>query len=556
MLVSKRIACPSCSKDRKKRNSKDCVVSQKPDGTEVFFCHHCGESGVYNQSPNPHPTPHQHREEQKMFKPQVVQDLDKDHVEFLKKRGISQKTAKVVGIFGAEKWFTRLNKKAKSIAFPYTKNGEMMAVKYRSLEGKDFTQDASGSTLLFNIDNIDKSKPLIFVEGEIDALTLIECGIDNVVSVPTGAPIKVSEGKVDPSEDKRFQYIWQSHEVIKECEKIIIATDNDTAGQALAEELARRIGKDKCHLVEFDGHKDFNEVLLKSGKDEVKKILDSAKPYPVEGLLSPADFLERLNNLRSNGTGKGKSTGYKTLDDIYTVVEGQLTVVTGYPSSGKSNFVDQLMVNLGSQHDWKFAVCSFENAPETHIARLMEIRQKKRFFEGKNQMNKDEYTEGFEWVNNHFIFLTHQSSEPSTIDSILERLKVAVARDGVRGAVIDPYNYIIMDKESSETESISNMLTRIQSFAKAYGCHIWFVAHPAKMQRYGNELPRPDGMAISGSMAWWAKADVGLTVHRQEKITEVICWKCRYRWVGKTGLVEMNYDTTTGSYTEIEDPFG
>ena len=86
----------------------------------------------------------------------------------------------------------------------------------------------------------------------------------------------------------------------------------------------------------------------------------------------------------------------------------------------------------------------------------------------------------------------------------------------LEGQVIDPYNYIIMDKESSETESISNMLTRIQSFAKAYGCHIWFVAHPAKMQRYGNELPRPDGMAISGSMAWWAKADVGLTVHRQE----------------------------------------
>ena len=91
-----------------------------------------------------------------------------------------------------------------------------------------------------------------------------------------------------------------------------------------------------------------------------------------------------------------------------------------------------------------------------------------------------------------------------------------------------------MEGDGSETEKISNMLTRVQSFAKSYGVHVWFVAHPAKMQRYGNDLPRPDGMSISGSMAWWAKADVGLTVHRQEENTEIICWKCRYRWVGKT----------------------
>ena len=127
---------------------------------------------------------------------------------------------------------------------------------------------------------------------------------------------------------------------------------------------------------------------------------------------------------------------------------------------------------------------------------------------------------------------------------------------GCRGIVIDPYNYIEMDRSFSETDSISQMLTKITRFAKAHDCHVWFVAHPAKMQRYGNELPRPDGMSISGSMAWWAKADVGITVHRQDNSTEIICWKCRYRWVGKTGLVELTYDTTSGRYKEITDPFG
>ena len=313
-----RVACPSCSATRKKQKSKDCVVTDKPDGTQVYYCHHCGDSGVFRQakdlSPSTqfkHSTPLHvvpNQQEEKMVSPQKM-ELDSEHIQYLESRGISSSTATESGVFGAEKWFARLNKKCKSIAFPYKQNGEILSVKYRSLEGKDFTQDSSGQSLLYNIDNIDKTQPLIFVEGEIDALTLLECGITNCVSVPTGAPIKVSEGRVDPSEDRRFQYIWQSHDVIKECPNIIIATDNDTAGKALAEELARRIGKDKCHLVDFGDYKDFNEVLLTEGKEKVQAMVDNSKPYPVEGLLAPIDFEERLNNLRTNGTGRDGTPG-------------------------------------------------------------------------------------------------------------------------------------------------------------------------------------------------------------------------------------------------------
>lgn len=99
------------------------------------------------------------------------------------------------------------------------------------------------------------------MEGEIDALTVMECGIENVVSVPSGAPIKVADGKVLPSEDKKFAYVWNAREIIESAPYIVLATDQDSAGQALAEELARRIGKDKCRIAKFD-KKDLNEVLL------------------------------------------------------------------------------------------------------------------------------------------------------------------------------------------------------------------------------------------------------------------------------------------------------
>jgi twinkle protein len=434
----------------------------------------------------------------------------------------------------------------------------LVAAKYRSIEDKDFTQDMGGAHDFFGIEHAVKGEPLVIVEGEMDYLTAVQVGIKNVVSVPAGAPVKVADGKVLPSEDKKFAFVWNAREIIDAAPYVVLATDQDTAGQALAEELARRIGKEKCRLAKFD-KKDLNEILMDDDptQDTIIEIINKAQAYPIKGISTAETYLDRINDLYAKGTGKGFSTGYPSLDEIYTVAAGQLTVVTGYPSMGKSNFVDQLMVNLARQHDWKFALCSFENQPEIHITRLMELYACKRFFEGKDQMTPAEKTDAFKWVQDHFLFLDSNGDEPNTLESILERAKVAVKRMGVRGLLIDPYNYIELERrDSTETEAISGMLTRVQKFCKAHDVHTWFVAHPSKMTRSGNEQPRPDGMSISGSMAWWAKTDCGITVHRGEgALVEIAVWKCRYRWVGTQGETTMLYNKTAGTYSECLDNF-
>ena len=546
--TTKRVQCPSCSSERKKYGSKDLAIHSTNDGWR-YFCHHCNIAGFV-------PFKTQRKTELNVIPLRKFEStkLQSQHYDFLKTRGISEQTADSMKLFPAEKYFQRLNRTTDSIGFPYFKNGQFISAKYRSIESKDFTQDSGGSHDFFGIDNIDLTKPVIIVEGEIDALTLMECGLTNVLSVPSGAPIKVSDGKVDASEDKRFSFVWNAFDMLSSVPYVTIATDTDTAGQALAEELARRIGKDKCRIAKFP-FKDLNEAFLADGADSVKQIIDNAEPYPVAGLSSASKFTDRLNDLWLKGTGKGVSTGYANVDEIYTVVQGQLTIVTGYPSSGKSNFVDQLMVNLARTHDWKFALCSFENQPEVHISRLMEVYKEKRFFDGTQRMTEVEKNEAFTWVETHFMFLDSEGQEPSTIDSILERARIAVARTGIRGLVIDPYNYIENKGGQAEHEFISSMLTRMQTFAKAFGVHVWFVAHPSKITRSGMDLPRPDGMAISGSMAWWAKADCGITVHRTKTEVEIAVWKCRYRWVGGQGETTLKYNRTTGTYYENKDTF-
>ena len=545
-----RVACPDCSHERKKPNEKDLEITPKDDAW-VYYCHHCQATGNvlfknYSNKPN-------YMERNVIpLRSYEPTSLETQHYDFLKSRGISPQTADAMKLFSAKKYFSKLGKNSDAIGFPYFRNGQFVSAKYRSIESKDFTQDNGGAHDFFGIDQIDATLPVIIVEGEIDALTLIECGLRNVLSVPAGAPMKVSDGKIDASEDKKFSFVWNAFETLNKVPYVTIAVDTDSAGQALAEELARRIGKDKCRIAKHD-KKDLNEVFLADGADQVRSIVENAEPYPVAGLSSASKFFDRLNELWDKGNGKGVSTGYSNVDQIYTVAQGQLTIVTGYPSSGKSNFVDQMMVNLAKAHDWKFALCSFENQPEVHISRLIEIYKEKRFFEGTQRMSQEDKEEGLNWVQDHFLFLDAEGSEPSTIDSILERAKIAVVRMGIRGLVIDPYNYIENKSGLAEHEFISSMLTRMQAFAKSSGVHVWFVAHPSKITRSGMDLPRPDGMAISGSMAWSAKADCGLTVHRtKDHGVEIAVWKCRFRWVGTQGETTLGYNKVTGTYYEQE----
>lgn len=549
---STRVVCPFCSPDRRKQNIKDMTLTRKDDGAVVYHCHHCFQNGSVQPKK-------EHKLSAVPSTTVISKPLAQPHYDWLNSRGISRATAEKMKLFAADKFFHKIGKVTPAIGFPYFRRGSLVATKYRSIDSKDFTQDMGGAHDFFGIDLVEVGKPIIIVEGEMDALSAIEAGLNNVVSVPGGAPMKVAESRQD---DKRFAFIHNAQEILDKAPYVVLATDQDASGQALAEELARRIGKNKCKLAKFD-KKDLNEVLLDDDptledvpSTLIKRIIDSAEPYPVAGLCTAAQYTDRLNSLYAKGTGKGVSTGYDSVDNIYTVATGQLTVVTGYPSSGKSNFVDQLMVNIGKNSDWKFAICSFENQPDIHISRLMEIYTKKRFFDGKERMTEAERDEAFKWVNDHFVFIETNGDEPSSLDSILTRAETAVKSFGAKGLVIDPYNYIDMNKTSTtETEAISAMLSRVVKFCKTNDVHTWFVAHPSKINRSGVDQPRPDGMAISGSMAWWAKTDCGITVHRGDGCVEIAVWKCRYRWVGQQGETSLLYNKISGTYEEHLDHF-
>jgi len=549
--------CPACSGSRSKKS--DPCLSINVDGERmVYNCHHCKIDGVIPFRER-RPKVQVHNFEQAKVRTVDHLPLTEDALDWLDARGISESTAKALNIFSTNHWINAEGAKVPCIGFPYYENGTEKGAKMRSLTSKGFSCTTALRTF-FNMDSIEPNDIMIICEGEMDALSLIEAGMTSVVSVPNGAVNKLSNGSIDPREDKSFSFLWDSKDFIDSAEKIVIATDADKAGQTMAEEIARRIGKDRCWKVEWpEGCKDANDVLSEHGPEFLQELVVNCKPWPIAGIYDAKHFAESVRDIYAHGVGKGAETGYKDLDELYSVVEGQLTVVTGVPSSGKSEFVDQLMINMARNLGMKFAICSFENEPRLHIAKLLSKVEEKPFFEGPTpRMTEEELDESLEFIDEHFTFLSYKDAKLASLDDILERLKIAVMRHGVRGAVIDPYNYIARDHNLSETDWISEMLTRVCAFAQSYGVHIWFVAHPTKLQKENGKTPVPKGYDISGSAAWFAKADCGITVHRPDynsSTTEIHVWKCRFSWVGKQGECKLTYDAKSSTYRDYNDTY-
>lgn len=561
-----RVACPHCSQQRKKKGER--TLSLKIDGDlAVYNCWHCQEEGAVRLQDTPQEYPRQRWQAEERTPVAVApkknwSDLNPSGIAFLKSRGISAETAKKAGVKSAQHFIQRLGKVVDCVVFPYLNKGEEYAAKIRATEDKGFSSNGAPATL-WNIQNFTPGDWLIIAEGELDALTFIEAGYESATSIPLGAVLKVADGEVNPADDGKFRFVWEAKDQIEKAGRVIIACDGDGPGQAAAEEIARRIGKDRVWTVEYpDGCKDANDVWLKEGQDGIDRLVTDCKPWPISGLYDSSHFFDQLDEMYDKGMGRGESTGYPAVDDIYTISEGMLTVVTGHPSSGKSEFVDQLMVNLAAAKGWTFSIGSFENEPRLHIAKLIAKHMKKPFFEGNvERITTEELRIGKEFVQAHFSFIYQADGSMASLESILERMKVAVMRHGIRGAVIDPYNYIQKPSDMTETDWVSVMLSKVRLFAQAHGLHIWFVAHPAKMMRSADgKVPPPKGYDISGSAAWFAKADHGITVHRPDPVksmmSEVHSWKCRFSWLGKQGKADLLYSTITNTYFEVgDDPF-
>ena len=450
-------------------------------GTFRQLCNHFGEEAERMETYTPKPVAYK--------KPQVKTSAASSKVEeYFKTRKISKETYESYGVCEVNG----------AIAFPYYENGELVFMKYRTPEFpcKNW-REKDGKPILWGMDKCTHDKPLVITEGEPDTLAVLESGVDNVVSVPSGA------------EDLTWiELCWDWLDKFKE---IIIWGDNDEPGRKMQETVIKRLGTWRCKVVESP-HKDANKHLAKEGGLSVRKAIKEAKEVEIVGLIRLADVApidyDKIEKVKSSIDGVNKILGGYMM--------GLTTIWTGINSSGKSTMLGQELI---SAVDQGYKVCAYSGELPASLFKYWINLQAAgiSYLEKKFDPIKKEdvpklipkVTKSIdEWMRDKF-FLYDSRDSVATDKDLFNVFENAVRRHGCKVFLVDNLmttNYEGLDRDFYRSQS--KFVGEIMNFAKNWGVHIHLVAHPRKA---AGKLTKMD---VMGSGDITNRADNVLSVHR------------------------------------------
>lgn len=524
-----KFTCPECSPARK--NNKEKCLEYHPE-TNSAYCFHCNTT-FFKYDP--------HRQEKQYTVPEWKNktDLSEKAVRWFEGRMISQDTLNKFKVYTDTEWLPQLQKESEVVCFPFFRDGKLVNIKYRG-QKKSFKLVSGAELVFYNFDTIKGAKNLIIVEGEIDCLSFYQSGRTNVVSVPNGA-------------NKNLEYLDSCIHLFDNIETVFLATDLDAKGLELRDELARRLGPERCKIVSFKNCKDANEYLLAYGGMALYDTLDNATEYPISGVVTIDSIQSDLMNLFVSGIQPGFKVGVSCIDEFCTWELGRLAIVTGIPGHGKSEFVDYLVTKLNLLYGWKAAYFTPENYPlKFHYAKIFEKIIGKPFSQYK--ATDIDYEMAFEHIKQNFFYIMNE--EDVTVDSVLGSAKALVKSKGIKMLVLDPYNRFDHRYNDSETQYISRFLDKVTNFARFNNVLVILVAHPVKMTKNTeNKYNIPTLYDIAGSANFYNKTDYGFTVYRKTgpdniMVNEVgIYWqKIKFKHLGKQGVSELKYNYNNGRF--------
>ena len=512
--------CPLCSHDRKPKNQKAKCASydwERGLGT----CHNC------NTTFQLHTYQRKGASEKVYVRPTVsaYQPPATKVIGWFETRGISQKTLTDLNVGEGSEFMPQTGKTENTIKFNYFMGDQLINVKYRDGR-KNFKLYKGAEKVFYNINSIVGYDTCVITEGEMDVLALHEAGIKNSISVPNGATLN----------SNNLDYLDNCIDYFEDKEKIILAVDSDEAGQALQSELVRRLGAEVCYLVSFDDCKDANEYLQKHGKEKLQERINTARPVPLENVTTFKDIEDEVTDFVRNGFKKGYQVGLNNFDEIFSTYTGQFITVTGIPSSGKSDFVDQMVVGYNNNYGWKTAFASPENAPTyLHAHKLM--RKTWQGMPSSKDIHGDKWNRVANHVNDNYFFI---DMERYTLESVLRKGAELVKRKGIKCLVIDPFNKVrdVDCKTEDVNRYTMEYLTKIETFAKKYDVLVFVVAHPTKMYKdKDGKMEEPTMYNIKGGGEWYDASYHGILVHRnyEEKTVKAKILKVKFQNLGENG---------------------
>ncbi len=539
------VICPKCSADRKKQNLKPLSVNLDKG---AWKCNHCGWVGGLPKENYTPPIP-------KIYvKPlwKNKTNLSDRLIKYFESRKISQSTLLKMKVTEDSVWLPQIERETNCVVFNYFRNDEL--INYKARDGaKNFALAKGAELIFYNLDSLIGATEAYIIEGEVDVLSFVEAGIQRegtaVLGVPNGANLKTNN----------LSYIDNCIHLFENITKIHLATDDDIAGRKLRGDLVNRFGKEICDYIEFKGKKDPNELLVSEGITGLIEACSDKKHFPIVGVFNVSDYSTDIDDMYHKGIDRGVGIGMPEFDAHLRFVRGWITVITGQPSSGKSDWTDQMALRLMKNHGWKFAFYSPENDPfPLHFSKLARKLIGKSWF-GKNKINEAEKDLCKKFLEDKFWVI--KPKEDFSLDSILESVEGLIRQKGIDCFVIDAWNRLDHKYSgANEAKYVQESLMKLDSFCRNRNVHCFLIAHPTKLEpdKRTGDYPVVRMYNISGGAHFRNISANGISVHRDFKneLTEIYIQKVKFiPYWGKMGFVKMKYEVESGRYNEyVIDP--
>ena len=397
-----------------------------------------------------------------------------------------------------------------NIVFPYyDEKDELVFVKFRPSHKvakgeRKAWREADTKPVLFGMHLCDPQKPLVIHEGEIDCMSSSEAGIENCVSVPSGA------------ED--MTWLDTCWEFIDRFDTIFIYGDSDEAGRRMVRELSVKLSHKRVFDVRHE-RKDANEILYFDGPEAVRAYLEQAREVPPYGLIDLADVEpfdpDKVKRVRS---------GIRELDRaIGGFLYGDLSVWTAKRGEGKSTLLSQLMleaVDAGEHvcvYSGELRAERFQYWMYLQAAGDRHLTQKHdpvtdRVLVGVPRMIAEQIRD---WHRGKIWLYDNTIAEGNEADSILKAFELAARRYDCHVFLVDNLMTAryASDSDSAYYRAQSTFVGKLVEFANRMNVHVHLVAHPRKT----NGKLENDDISGSGDIANRASNVFALERLQEEK---------------------------------------
>lgn len=445
---------------------------------------------------------------------------DSPVAKYLEEIHIPLEVAQAAGCMSATRTFSNIQRPC--LCYVNRLYGNIINVKYRAVNAKQFSQDAQKAkdapSAPFNIeclnplgndddnDTLHYDDSLVITEGEKDCLTVLATGRTKVISIPNGAGNK-------PETCFAPFMSW-----LQQVKRVIICGDQDKAGRVMKRNLKAFFEQMQIRVAiatMSSGCKDIAEVNINFGLDEVRRVIDSA-PFPANSdIIRVGSIRRHIKDYLMGQFDHGYSVGYGEYTDqhFWLTDEGGLIIVTGRPNSGKTDWLRCTLAKLMVTGRGCCFLSFEEPKKEKHIGHILEVMLGTRQTRCYDEAQMDSV---IDWLDRLMVDLDMRLSAPTTRNII--RYADDIRRDGfdMRFLVIDPYLFVDMgSSKENETKLIKDMLTTLQTWGRNNNIWVCMVAHP-RMLNNGpeGEFEEIDPYKVSGSAHWANLADFLISVKR------------------------------------------